>query len=144
MRMDDPNQIERSLILFSIRKFIDENIAEYEVGHDRSTHANERRRDKDNDTQEKYVDTDILTWKPLKGKNHGSPQTPNYHYMRGIQSGDTKAMTSCSWSLPGGGYNCVSNTQIKSNTEMEIEMKTIHRVCTKREDYTFINQTNDS
>ena len=57
------------------------------------------------------------------GKNHGSPQIPNYHDMRGIQSGDTKAMTSCSWSLPGGGYNCVSNTQIKSNTEMEIEMK---------------------
>ena len=24
----------------------------------------------------------MLTWKTLRGKNHGSPQTPNYHYVK--------------------------------------------------------------
>jgi hypothetical protein len=29
----------------------------------------------------------ILTWKTLRGKNHESPQTPNYHSVRRIQQG---------------------------------------------------------
>ena len=30
--------------------------------------------------------TQDVTWKTLIGKNHGSPQTPNYHNMRKVQS----------------------------------------------------------
>ena len=26
----------------------------------------------------------MFTWKTLNGKNHGSPQTPNYHYVRKV------------------------------------------------------------
>ena len=29
----------------------------------------------------------MLTWKTLKGKNHGSPQTPNYHYVKEYNRG---------------------------------------------------------
>ena len=56
----------------------------------------------------------MLTWKTLRGKNHGSPQMLNYHYVKRIQQGGTEATTSCSHSSPGGGYNreslCVSHS----------------------------------
>ena len=41
----------------------------------------------------------------LNEKNHGSPQTPNYQYKRGIQNGSTKATTSCTQSSPSSSYN---------------------------------------
>ena len=64
------------------------NNAEFEVGHNRSMHANERHRDQDNNTQESTHK--VLTWKILKGKNHGSPQTPNQSLYQEEYAWDSK------------------------------------------------------
>ena len=46
------------------------------TGHNWLTRANERSKDQNNRTIGKTERHKILTWKTMRGKNHGSPQTP--------------------------------------------------------------------
>ena len=54
-------------------------------------------------------DTQILTWKPKCGKNHGSPQAAEYTMREGYNDGSTEATTSCTSTSPHGGYNGGNN-----------------------------------
>ena len=60
----------------------DVNIVKYEADHNRSTRANERHRDQDNNTQKKVQRYNIFYMETLKGKNHESPLTPSNDYRR--------------------------------------------------------------
>ena len=75
------------------------------LGLNRDSFHTQKTGNEKHDSKERKVHR-RFTWKTQRGKNHGSPQAANCHYVRMYNSEFTEATTSCSHIFAtGGGYN---------------------------------------